>query len=443
MGSRFVVCALAVCSLLVAAPTRAAEITRVASSFDQDNPFDLDFSIGFERTQRKGTIVREFHNGGQVKDVLEMRYTQIDQQMPMRLAIGLYHDLELHVGASMVFNRDAKWRLPSARDDDGNLKVTEANSTTRNNCVTTARGDAVAPNCNGGMTGTGDYAIFGIPGESYRAGFSDVNVGLSWAPFSDERDESKPKWVLNFDYTAPAAAANKPWIATDAGARGNVGDGAHRFSFATALSKRLGAIDPYVKIHYTFGLASGSSISNCDRPELLGYSENCNTGVWTKTETGLKPQHQGGFLFGAEFYPYDSPARSQRVSIDVQLGAIYNSEGRVVNELSDATRKLNYTEEYLTLGGSFGVYARAAKYVQLRLNASLYTDTEHLLTKEEIGRDVDGLCASKPGAGCIDLDNHNNELNPTFDFRYDMLGRRFRINEVAIFKVMATAQVNF
>lgn len=434
------------------APARAAEITRVASSFDKDNPFDLDLWVGFERTQRRGKITRERHQDGHIADVLELRYTAIHQSLPMRLAIGLFHDLELHVAASYVFNVDQSWWYPSETLDDGvTPAVSDANSTVHNNCLD-PRGNVLSPDCVNGP-GNGSKPIFNSQGETHRAGFSDVTFGLSWAPLSDKRDDTKPKWVLTFDYTMPTGILDpgsvmKPWNATALTDKGPIGDGAHRFSFSTAISKRLGAIDPYLKFMYTYGLATSNSQTNCNIPDakkadLLGYSENCGKDPWVFENTGLKPPHVGGFLFGAEFFPYDNPEKEQSVSIDIQLGAIYVSEGRGYNELSDAVGKLLYNEEYLSLGGSIGVYGRAAKYVQLRVNASLYTDTGHFLTTEPVGKDLDGACRGDASSRCVDLDNHSGEISPNFDFRYDMPGRRFRITEVTVFQVMATGVVNF
>lgn len=424
---------VAACLVALAFPAgaRGAELTRVASSFDTGNPFDLDLSVGFVRTQRRGKITREWHDGTELINATELRYTAITQELPMRLAIGLFHDLEVHVGASLVFNHDQHWRYSSI--------VNDGNSTIYNNCVN-ADGSLV-PGCAEGsgtpapiVSGPLAGALSQEGARTYRAGLGNASVGLSWAPLSDDRDESKPKWTLAFDYTAPSAGVSKPWASPKSDDRGPIGDGAHRFHFTTALSKRLGAIDPYVKLSYSLPIASGRAISNCDNPgSVAGAPGNCNDG-WSSTETGLKASHVGGLLFGAEFYPYDDPVRKQRVGIDLQLGAIYVSEGRSYNELSDLLGKLLYNDEYLTLGGSFGVYARPVEYVQLRLNASLYTDTEHFLTTESIGKDRDGN-------GGVSL--QSNEVNPNFDFRYDLAGRRFRITEVTVFSVGVNAVANF
>jgi hypothetical protein len=52
-----VLTALTVLSL--AAPVPAAEVTRIASSGETDNPFDIDFQVRWERLQERGRISRE------------------------------------------------------------------------------------------------------------------------------------------------------------------------------------------------------------------------------------------------------------------------------------------------------------------------------------------------------------------------------------------------
>jgi len=427
-------------AMLLPAGAQAAELTRVASSFDQDNPFDLDLEIGFARTQRRAKITRERHQDGHIADVIEMRYHQVRQEMPMSLAIGIYQDLEIHVGTSLVFGDYKLWRFPGL-DEDGNVITNANNSTITNNCIG-ADGQLVSPDCKGDSF-VGAQSIFDVPGESWRAGLGNITVGTTWAPLSDSRDDTKPKWIIGFDYTIPSADVSQPAKATTDAKPGDIGDGAHRFTFTTALSKRFAAIDPYVQLRYSLPFGADGRYSNCENPTALGYPGNCGVGPWTKREVGFKPQHIGSLLFGAEFFPYDDQVRHQSVSIDLQVGGSYVSQGRTYNELSDALGKLLWTEEYMTIGGTFGVNARPVEYVQLRLAASLYHETEHLLTGEPIGKDLDGACRGDTSRQCVDLDNASNEINPTFDFRYDMPGRRFRISETSVFSIMATGVINF
>ena len=427
-------------ALTVPAPVDAAELTRVASSFDLDNPFDLDFSVGYARTQRRAKITRERHQDGHIANVIEMRYHQVTQEMPMRLAIGLYQDLEIHVGASIVFSDQRLWRYPGL-DEDGQIVTNENNSTVTNNCSTASGNPPLVDAECSGDSFSNAQAIFEIPGKSYRSGLSNINVGIKWAPLSDLRDDTKPKWTLGFDYGTPSSSLLDPSRPTSDSQPGAIGDKAHRLTVSTALSKRIGAIDPYVQLHYTFPTRASGYYSNCENPDNLGNPQNCGVGPWSFKETGYKPPHVAGLLFGAEFFAYDDPSRRQSVSIDLQLGGNYVSSGRTYNELSDALGKLLWTEEHMTVGGTFGLNARPAEYVQLRLGASLYHETEHFLTGESIGKDIDGACQGDTSKTCVELGT--NEVNPTFDFRYDMPGRRFRISETNVFTVMATGVVNF
>ena len=434
---RHVPCALLAACLSLAFPraTLGAEVTRVATAFEAKNPFDLNLDVGFLRTWRQGNIIRENHQPNAsgtnvIADVVELHYSEMTNQLPMRAAVGLYHDLELHVSTSVVFSDQKSWSYASG--------TTDATSTIFNNVID--------KRCTPGITCaplSSAQPIFAVPGSSYRAGLGDFVLGVSWAPMNDQKDDTKPKWVVSFDYQIPTAAVDDPSQRTTASATGGVGDKVHRFNLSTALSKRLGAIEPYVKFSYSLPTQAPGFWNNCNTGGApLAYPENCGTGPWTPKETGIKPQHLAGVLFGAEFFPYDAPEKHQRVGIDIQLGGTWVSEGRTYNELSDALGKLLYTEEYLTLGGQVGVYARAADAVQLRLNASLYHDTEHFLTSEPFGKDLDGKCPGTSG-GCVNLDNSSNEISPSFDFRYDTPGRRFRISQVTVFSVMATGAITF
>jgi hypothetical protein len=420
----------------------AAEMTRVASSFEELDPFDLDLDLGFKRTQRRGKITRERHQDRHVADVIELRFTRVTQELPFRLSFGLFHDLELHVASSMILASESGWGFPGL-NEKGEAVTDNKNSTIANNCIT-PKGGQTNPNCKGQST-IGAESIFPVPGQAFRGGLDNVTVGLSWAPLNDMTDDTKPKWLWTFDYGIPSAEVIKPADPTTEGKPGKVGDKVHRFTLATALSKKLGAIDPYTRIAYTLPAVSPGAYSNCDNPKNLGFAENCGVKdtPWSQKETGLRPSHVGSLLFGAEFYAYDDPDRSQRVGFDIQFGTTYVSEGRTYNELSDALGRLLYTEEHLSVGGGFGIYARAAQYVQFKLFLSLYHDTEHFLTNEAVGKDLDGKCKDVAGVACVDLDNKTSEINPTFDFRYDMPGRRFRISEVNVFNLYATGTFNF
>lgn len=484
-------CAALTAGLLGAGvPAAAAEITRVASSGDPKNPFDLDFHIGFWRLDKQAKITREAGacitcDGMDSRtDLNELRFERSRNEMPLRLAVGLWNDLEIHLATSIVFNDDRSWRYLT--------DTTDSNSTIANNCLDKRFGNGVgglfSPTCpdNVGAIPLDQRRIFEVPRKVFRGGLDDITLGVAWAPLSDKRDDTKPKWVLGFDYHLPTADPTDAFLSYDSSEsrREKIGDKVHKFDVWFALSKRLGQFDPYFKVFAQLPRRAPKYYSNCDHAwglandarapaddatgvltadgngkRFLSYPENCGDGPWDRVETGIKAPYIGGFQFGSEFYAYDDPERFQRVAVDLQLGTTYFSEGRYYNELSDALRKQLYTQDHFQLGGKLSLHARAAEYVALRLTVGLFYETEHFLTMEAIGKDRKRPAGGQPG-DCIlpvpppgtadscgnnrvDLDNAGREINPNFDFRYDLPGRRFRISEIRVLYLMATGVVNF
>ena len=116
-------------------PSLAAEATRILSSFDEGDPFDIDIEVGFRRSQKRSKITHEYHTGEKVADVLALRYSEVTNEMPMNIRIGLFRDLELNVGASFVFSNNKQWRLPVYTDIDKGEKFDPASSTILNNML--------------------------------------------------------------------------------------------------------------------------------------------------------------------------------------------------------------------------------------------------------------------------------------------------------------------
>lgn len=422
--------ALTVLVALVCAGAQAAELTRLASSFDDDHPFGMYIDVGFERTQHREKIVREAHQAGQVQDVSELRYTMIDSRLNLDAHIGLWKDLDFHFGLPIVFQQDRKWRYAAGTDD--------TNSTLANNCIQ-PNGELLDPNCP--VYGSGHRPITPISTEgpnSYRGGFGDMTFGLAYAIFNQRRDDTKPVWVLGVDYTAPTASLLDPTAETTSEARGAMGDRNHKYKVYTTFSRRMGIADPYVQLHYTLPWHGSGWYSNCDHPDpsRMGRPDNCNTDVWSRAETGIKLPHRGGMIFGTEFNAYDSPETRQKVALDLRAIATYVSEGRYYNEVSDLFGKLMSTGDYFELGGTAGFTAHAAEYVHLKALATLLYQTEHTLTNETIGKDVDGT-------GTVDVAKSPIEVNPNYDWRVDMLSRRLRSAESVVFRIDVQATFAF
>ena len=403
----------------------AAEITRVASSFEEKDPFGMFLDFTFDRIQDRATITREWYQMGELQDVTELRYQKLQTSLGIDVNLGIYKDLELHIGVPIVFQQDRQWFFAGGTN--------ETNTTIFRNCAQDPQGTACA------NPGAGDSQLFGVPANSYRSGLGDFTFGIAWNPFVQKKDPSKPTWTLRFDYTAPTANVLNPSLPTSNASRGTIGDKIHKYTFSTAVSKRISKyVEPYFELHYTLPWRGPGFYSNCDdaSPARLSHPENCGGEGWGRQETGIRPAHTGGTIFGTEITAFEREERHQRVAFDFRGFFNYVSEGRYYNEMSDLFGKLLYTSDYGQVGGQIGFVGQAAEFIKLRAYTSFAYNTERFLTNENIGKDL-------TGNGVVDVSTNPEEINPNYDFRVDRVGRRFRIEQQYVFRVQITATFNF
>jgi hypothetical protein len=431
-----------IAALLVALapPVPAAEATRVLSSFDDDNPFDLDFAIGFDYLQNRALIKREYAYDyptpttavplAKVEERPELRYLRRSAAIRPRLAIGLYHDLEVHFEIPVVLQQNTSWHyarhLGKSQDD--------ATSATGRNGVD-ANGDPCAGPC----------AALAPAGQVFHgSGFGDVKIGLSWGILSDLRDDTKPFWMVGVDFTLPTAKRYDPAVDrspttftspySTAARSGPFGENAYQIDFVTALSKRMGSsADPYVRFHWLVVKPSANTYSNCEHAAALNAmgqmsdvaptacAAATNTGAW-----GADPPYTVGASFGTEVVTYENKADDIRVGLDFRLSADYVSSGRWYDELTDATGKLLHSQDHFNVDAYFGFYWRASKYMQFQATARLGTQTAHWITGEPTGSYVGGKAS-----------------NPNYDYRYDAAGSRYRLTEASDFGLALTGLLQF
>jgi hypothetical protein len=413
---------LAALALLTLAPAaRAAEVTRVASSADPDDPFDIDITLTYRHAVDRGKITREALDPAtsQTIDATELRYTRTADVPTARVAVGLYHDLELHVDLPWVLGEDRGWRYAAG--------VADANSTIFNETVD-ASGNPCAGSC----------PVFQVGQTAYHGkAFADMLVGVAWGVLSERRDDTKPTWVVGLDVTLPSASRYDPSTAPRSYDKANpaaVGGKIWRYDIWTALSRQFGPVDPYLRLHASFPARSGTTYSNCDsaaalaanlppQPQMAATAP-ADCAVWGDA-AGAKPPRVMGLEFGTELVAYDNRKEEQRVAFDLRVGAEWTSASRWYNELSDATGKLMHTDAFSTLHALAGAYLRASTNVQLRLHAAFAWRSDHFISGEPLAR---------PGTPAA---------NPNYDWRYDTVGRRFRISESTVLDLGASALFSF
>ncbi len=440
-------------ALTLAGRAHAAEITNVASR-GPGKAFDLRVTLRWDRSQERAQITREVPSpptpenpAGGIVDGDELRYTRTLNTVVPRVALGVTEDLEVHFEWPYVLGDDRTWRY-------GTAPSTGQPSTIDSNTVN-ANGMPCDPSVNLGVC-----PLFPVAPDTtvYHGGKAgDLRAGLAWGIFDDKKDPTKPFWLLGLDITFPTAARYDPagdrdmnsalWISPHSvpGNPAAFGEKVWRWDLHTVLSKRIGPMDPYVKAHLTLVTKSSSTYSNCEHAaELAGRANpemnsqaalNCSA---QGSKADAKLPWIAGLTFGTELVPYENEAEQQRVAVDFRLFADYTSAQRFYNELTDMNGKLNWTDDYLTMGGYFGVYLRASKFVTLQATASLSTSTAHWLTGETLGND-----RTWPALGSNGITADPSQMNPNYDWRYDAPGRRFRISEVANFGMSFAGVLTF
>ena len=103
----------------IASPAAAAEITHVASSGEQESPFEIDLSVRWDRFAERAIISHEVASpgtsatpGGSVSDSERMNYQRTANALVARLAVGLWHDLEPPDNNLTIDLTDGSWTSP-------------------------------------------------------------------------------------------------------------------------------------------------------------------------------------------------------------------------------------------------------------------------------------------------------------------------------------------
>jgi hypothetical protein len=438
---------------------RAARVTAVADGMDEGRALDLDLDVSYLHLREDTRIGRENlqidPSTGKPGIVVvdELAHTRTVDEMQFKVAVGLWHDLELHLLAPLAIRDDQSWDYATV----GGVSVGPA-STLANNHLDIS-------GCNGSPTACDPTAaarpIVAVPGRTHRFGFRDPTVGVAWAPINEERQvrlhpdlfpPGKPvsTWVLGFDYTVPLPGnVDDPFQATVPGGAlplGHVIRKAHVFSLWTAFSKRYRVLDPYLKLRASLPLAvqgatNQGATDNCWHPEILAdvAVQNCTDPAW-KGQTGYQPPATFGLTLGTEMVVSEGRERGQKLAFDLRGDLTYFARGRDYSQVSDALRKLTTVDEHMALTGTLGFEGRLFRWVSLRFAGTLGITTPHFLNGESIGKDLNGDGTIDVSAGGTPL---SREQNPNYDFRLDPAGRRLRALLSILWGASGTVSINF
>jgi hypothetical protein len=438
-------------------PALAAIITDVQSSFDKDDPFDLKLTLAYEWNYHNTLLTREALQNSQIVPANKLEYDRVWHAMHVGLAVGLYRDLELVFDLPVIFADQVKLGAhPSVKSDPQC-----AGEKLYSSCIGDVDPSSDPWNFNGS---TQANTLFDVPftGRS-RTGLGDIGIGLRWAPWHYQRDHQYPSWILGLIFRVPSAEVKTAY--NDA-----VGEGLFQLEFNTAISRRVASFfEPYFDLHGKLRFATDSSLFD---------------NVDSTTQTLTQPGHSMGLKLGAEFIPWEVPAKDQHVSINIGGGLDYVFEGREYAELWEALGSSNcltqygcdlttYTrgpkgfdgdtaaeyakdqrkgegfprtdgitdvEHYSLFSFWAGLDVQPVQYFQIGLQFKMAYVTPHFITFADAGKDSDF-----DGDYFVTGDNSlgENEYNPKYIEAFDEVGQRFRASQALQYSVLVNLAGRF
>jgi len=454
--------------MLVAMPARGAEVTRVVSAMDGDSHFDFNLTATWLHDVKSASIKRELSSMYGNELIKDSVFSQTRDILNLRADVGVLWDVGLHIELPLVLQDSSS--LDFDQSEGGNCIYPSSDpNAPRPTCVnqdnSTVLRDGILPTttdpATNEITSWGQDAqhsrMYAPPSKNLfqgpkRKGFEYLGVGITWAPFNQLRDDTKPTWTLSFDAKLDVFK-DRRFDPSNPGANNAVGQGFHQFVWSTFVSKRFRWFDPYFGAWYNLPVRTNGS-------PFQKYGQN---------QSSVNPQQRAGVMIGVEQIAWENPRGDQRVTVEgrAHLEQHFFGRGRSemweplsgssgCSEANQAACRANIDldvntdgildtphpgitdiESYGTLGGDLGLNVQVGKFIRFRGLFGFKSDMPHMITATSAGKDVDPM--DNPG---VDPTNAA-EANPTYRPAIDMPGRRFRVEGTKIWTLFIQGSMMF
>lgn len=463
---------VAACLLLVSASAHAADVTQVATALEEDKPVEAFFSIAYEYTAKRAAIKREWElasTTGGIGTFKDLRYARDRHAIRLRGEVGILWDMALHVEAPIVVSdtRTLSFdqglgsscvypdQIPAGSTEAPNCVNEQNSSTLRDGIVPGQFGAKDTPHGfdaqNGGaMFAAGDPTVFRGP---KRYGLESLNIGLDWAVLNQRKDDTKPTWVLSAELRF-ALGTPMRFDRAVPGANTSVNDGVHWVQLGTTISKRWTVVEPYASYYWLYPLYVR------DDSQFQNYRAG---------QKDWRPQQRAGSYFGFEAIPWENAQQHQRISIDVRGYIEAHFQGRGYSEIwemlsgspaldpqpepsggagqslmrggppgTTAYPGVTDIENFFSYGGQLGLNVRVGRYMKFRGAFGVAGAQKHFITFADAGKDVNA-------SGQVDQHGAaaEAEVNPIHRPLIDFVGRRYVVDETAIYSLFLQGMVVF
>lgn len=456
-----------------AAPAQAAEVTRVASSFDGDNKFDLHFGVGYDFNYKQAAILREWSDPKNPQSTLvrDLLYRQMRHVVTPTLEIGLYKDLAVYAALPIVVRDQRTYAFdqqaePCRYGDEPDVSVGNPATCVNHDNSTTIRDGIIPRNGFDGTNPNMPFDAFGgadsqtIFKGANRYGVDQLTIGLKYAILNQDRLSHMPKWVIGlegrFAVGQPMTFSRDTQESEPKGNR-RVGRGIHELGVWTALSRRYRFLDPFFTAWWYQAIRAAGS-------EFRDYGG---------TQDRVNPQSNTGVSFGTEIVPFERKAKGQKVAINLRGLAMLRYGGRGYSEMwelfadspalvgspaqgqapctrNDVDSVVDYAQtnpndadplinsgvtqncqrfngitniqDFATFGFNIALHAQLSRTAVLMIGANVMTDTRHFISSAGRGKADLG--------GDPKLVDTAAEINPVRRDAIDNVGRRYAVGDV-------------
>lgn len=446
--------AVSAATLLASFSANAAEVTEIARSTDENRSVGMQFNLRYGFTRDTGQIAREqscvpgvdldvYGNPrcGVASHVLnrELDYTRNDSSIDLDFRIALPKRLELRVVLPIGISDQAKYAFGKDVSPD-------------NSTIDPSQG-RIDGDLRDSQPFFDTYRYFNVADGTQppkRSGIGDLELHLNWLAMSQETRPEFANLLLGFSYVAPSGPARQ-------GFNKAYGDGVHWLRFRFAASRQIGFIEPYFQALYSAPVGGSRGLFPND----------------VDNQSYATPGHKLDFVTGMDFDVYSEPESGVkvRVGLGASLGiqtpgrdrsplfeGLANSEcnGTTLRDTQTPTNGTGYTPQptltnahcgWLTqqpgaaqngdwangefhhdgitsvasklyFGAHARILAQFQRNVGMQLTASWLAYTNHVITNENTGADIDGN-------NTVAMDFNSIERNPNYNPTMDAPGRRF------------------
>jgi hypothetical protein len=477
---------VAAAGLAASTDAQAADVTRVATAFEDNNVFDVHFGVAYDFNYKRAAILREW-NSGRVGDnenrlVKDLIYERYRHTLTPSVEFGLFRDLGLYFELPVVLSDSRKYSFDQRADDcvfgsPGGSPV----ATCVNKGNSTTLRDEIIPTSGFDATNTGNpYLPFGGPDSELifqgpvRRGLDQLHIGLKYAVLNQAKRSHMPTWVLAFEgrfAVGKAQTFSRNIQGREPDGNGRVGRRIHELGVWTALSRRYRFLDPYFTAHWRQSIRASGSM----------FQDFSSEG----SQTSVNPQSQAGLSVGTEIVPWERKAKNLKVAVVLQGSSVLHYGGRGYSEiwelLADSPAMVgsydpttqavdangNPTDpgfcdrgaalafarqnpgdpgylaaggsscqkfegvtdlqDYATFGFTGGLNLTLGKVARFGLGVTANTDTRHFITSAGRG---DADLAGSGGTTPNEVEAGTREVNPVRRDVVDNVGRRYAVDDV-------------